>query len=716
MDFRLRIKSLSSEQIADFLAWARACDKKPTFFDGINWLDKNFGLSVPAIEVLLLLADAFSVTANQLGCRKNSGVSGSLELPGFGLPLAHMPAKQDRFPILIGDPEQDWAAATLLIREVCMLRLVEEITNKPEWWKKIREPNIATKWKDEALDIDWASYVRHGDFTTAMADSCINEIRKKADIYEQAGLVPVLDYSACIIKSDRLITEELRHELIAAVEALENVPEEEKDWHPGSNKQVLNLVHPSLCPLVYGRSRILLDKRIGVQDCLDYCGLGQAIPMPDCSELIKETTTGPRTNAVRIWGLHLPPPDRSVPFLSPKFQWLPCDVVLDNDGGVKIDSYINNLHPIKHTQLYPLIERFIAKALPAWDLAYRWPTEFRVQRLSTDDAQYVCQAQDICTSSDWGCSQSNRPLGDGEPPRLQHEEDDPDYERSERAELDNAWFNKTHPVPVPEPDEASAAHGRSRSGSRYYRLPASSTFNLSANHIKERGFFNGASRIQVIVKLANIQLTPDKPYYRGGSWHVEGQLNEHICATALFYYDNDNITESRLAFRTSANAEDLRMGLRYDQNDYYSIERTFAIRPRTPDDNIQEIGSILTREGRAIIFPNLYQHRVRPFGLADRSRPGHRKILALFLVDPAIPIISTANVPPQQRHWWLGEQHIMSSSLPRELNEMILDSADFPIDETEAKSLRDELMAERTVLQGDLDGKLREVGWNFCEH
>lgn len=30
--------------------------------------------------------------------------------------------------------------------------------------------------------------------------------------------------------------------------------------------------------------------------------------------------------------------------------------------------------------------------------------------------------------------------------------------------------------------------------------------------------------LQVIVKLANIQLTPEKPNYDGGSWHVEGQL------------------------------------------------------------------------------------------------------------------------------------------------------------------------------------------------
>jgi hypothetical protein len=34
----------------------------------------------------------------------------------------------------------------------------------------------------------------------------------------------------------------------------------------------------------------------------------------------------------------------------------------------------------------------------------------------------------------------------------------------------------------------------------------------------------GKRGLQVIVKLANIQLTPDKPEYDGGSWHVEGQL------------------------------------------------------------------------------------------------------------------------------------------------------------------------------------------------
>jgi hypothetical protein len=63
------------------------------------------------------------------------------------------------------------------------------------------------------------------------------------------------------------------------------------------------------------------------------------------------------------------------------------------------------------------------------------------------------------------------------------------------------------------------------------------------------------SGIQVIVKLANIHLTPSNPTYAGGSWHIEGKLNERICATSLYYYDNTNITESHLAFRTKVTTD-----------------------------------------------------------------------------------------------------------------------------------------------------------------
>lgn len=65
--------------------------------------------------------------------------------------------------------------------------------------------------------------------------------------------------------------------------------------------------------------------------------------------------------------------------------------------------------------------------------------------------------------------------------------------------------------------------------------------------------------LQIIIKLSSIELTPEKPKYEGVNWHIEGLLNEHIAATALYYYDVDNVTESRISFRTEADLDPTEM-------------------------------------------------------------------------------------------------------------------------------------------------------------
>ncbi len=45
-------------------------------------------------------------------------------------------------------------------------------------------------------------------------------------------------------QSDTLVDDRLRQRLREAVRVLEEIPEEERDWHPGSDGQVLDLVHP----------------------------------------------------------------------------------------------------------------------------------------------------------------------------------------------------------------------------------------------------------------------------------------------------------------------------------------------------------------------------------------------------------------------------------------------------------------------------------------
>lgn len=134
---------------------------------------------------------------------------------------------------------------------------------------------------------------------------------------------------------------------------------------------------------------------------------------------------------------------------------------------------------------------------------------------------------------------------------------------------------------------------------------------------------------------------------------------------------------------------------------------------------MQEIGRVATREGRLLAFPNVFQHRVAPFKLEDPSTPGHRKILALFLVDPHCRIISTANVPPQQKDWWSPEirESGRLAKMPKEIvDQVVEDVEDFPISLEEAKELRLELMEERKVYVEEVNKDIQSVTFWFCEH
>lgn len=136
------------------------------------------------------------------------------------------------------------------------------------------------------------------------------------------------------------------------------------------------------------------------------------------------------------------------------------------------------------------------------------------------------------------------------------------------------------------------------------------------------------------------------------------------------------------------------------------------------------VGATETSEGRCIAFPNTYQHRVSPFRLVDASKLGYRKILALFLIDPAIPPIpSTTNVPPQQASWAVEALSTTNADAPvRRLPPEILNMIQTDpvlMDDREAKKLRLELMEERTIVMedanSDQDFMFSRV-FNLCEH
>ncbi|KAF4481607.1 hypothetical protein FAGAP_12028 [Fusarium agapanthi] len=690
------VRNLTEEQWKAFGQWVGAND--PTPLEAKHWITKendlDLDLNVFSLQTLALLIKH----AKSSYCGQSSKILGQsyteddllVRKPGFGLPLDHMPDKKDRFPTLFPDEIDDgWNAV--------MNCLIERDGGRSSTITKLQQNG---KWKKEALAMDWKSYLKYADFTSAMADACIQELRIKADLYEKTGLIPVHDYSVAVLKSDTIMTAELAKSLQEAIKVLEDIAPEQQDWHPGSDGKVLDIGHPSLWPLTYGPSRILLDRVIGLKNT--FTAEGQAV-------MIRTPT---------VDGFR----GQSFGEFSQRFQWLLCDVILDPvTGTVEIASYINNLHPQEHAHLYPTIESFIKKSLPAWDILYRWQDDFAVQRLQTEEAILDCPAEE---NVNCGCRPWDRPLGQNETPRHPYEpggeeyeedsrwslsvidevsdtfefcegsrdknlsdqddsdQDDSDpehgyFEGSQWRKLDEAWFKSTHRVNVSDADPNAADYVK-----------------ITPGNVKTTGFFKDKKQILVIVKLANIQLTPESASYDDGSWHTEGQLNEHIVSTALYYYDSENITHCTLSFRT--NTEDLSDEISYNQYEHGPICQTFAI--ERDGNRQQDIGSVHTKARRAIFFPNLMQHRVSPFKLVDRTKPGHRKILALFLVDPAIPIIRTSNVPPQQKNWW-DQYHLHNGEcLPDSFNDKV-SVAEWPMGLEEAKVLRLQLMDERTSIQ-----------------
>lgn len=156
-----------------------------------------------------------------------------------------------------------------------------------------------------------------------------------------------------MVKSDTLVKEDLRESLLQAFQKLQEDQATNPDWHPGTNDMVMNLVHPSMYPLIYGQSKVLKDEVVGVSDSIEkWAGKGEVIA--------KDET--PVQDPARGNGWGVPPT-----LWSNAYQWLPSNIAFQQDGSVKFTSYINNLHPTRYPGIYSTIEKLIEAVLPAWD-------------------------------------------------------------------------------------------------------------------------------------------------------------------------------------------------------------------------------------------------------------------------------------------------------------------------------------------------------------
>lgn len=84
-------------------------------------------------------------------------------------------------------------------------------------------------------------------------------------------------------------------------------------------------------------------------------------------------------------------------------------------------------------------------------------------------------------------------------------------------------------------------------------------------------------------------------------------MNEHIAGTALYYLDSENVTDSALSFRMQISvfvedAEKFQVG----QDAYGWMESVFgATLGGGGSPCLQNYGTVQTREGRLLAFPNV---------------------------------------------------------------------------------------------------------------
>ncbi|MFE3993782.1 DUF4246 domain-containing protein [Streptomyces goshikiensis] len=478
------------------------------------------------------------------------------------------------------------------LRELEMMRCSAHLRAKPEWFDKRNDADVVARWTREALA---------QGLTEAQVRHVLAELAHYAELRDGRTGAEVSAVDG-VWQSDALVDDELRSRLGEAVRVLEQVPEAEKDWHPGSDGLVLDLVHPSL-----------------------FC-------------LVNEVSGGPE----RAW---LNPTDRSSRYeFSERFQWLPTDVDVSEDGDVAFRSYVNNVHPEVHRELASVLPELFARLRPLFENVLTDLRHPRPLRIEADPYGWYDSEPEHPDKASYG--------------------DDETYAEALRTwelALDDWWENRTPVIPdAPDftPPERPGASDR----------------------VDLRG-----RRLQVIVKLATIHLTPDKPEYAGGSWHVEGMMNERIVSTGIYYWDSENITESRLSFRAALDDP------HYEQNDDNGLREVYGLEDE--DALNQTLGSASTPAGRCLAFPNVLQHRVGSFRLTDATRPGHRKILAFFLVDPSESIVSTSDVPPQQP--W------------SDTSTMTLE---------QAKEHREQLMRERKFFVAEHNDQLYEREFSLCEH
>ena len=495
-----------------------------------------------------------------------------------------------------------------------MLALMNELTDMPQWQRKIFDSDFTFEWKN-------AKIMSGRDITRPMADWCVEEVKYNVSGFLDSKAVPAIDGG--VFKSDVAVPKSLSAEFRNTAASLQRATR-----HTNPVNKVSHIVDPYSYPFSWEHTRTLhFEEPLGLSDCISRTCEGQLARQPAESDCPDDARSRYKNDMA----------------FSRRFQYLPFEITFGDrgEGGAKITSYINNVHPMKHRNIYNILESFIDKTIPMFNhsiMAIKAPSYENVRL-------HVAFM--------------------GREPFIKKDVDD--FRPAEqRTVLDFA-----------------DTQGRYRDW-------------LRVDLKKE--FWNIG--LQYVPHVQEIILTPEESIFNGEDWHVQGQRNERICATAVYIYNSENITSARISFRRRIHDEEASLAAGAIQEPPFAPEIYGA---QSGDPVIQHMGDLELPEGRVITYPNMFQSRLLPFELKDKNKPGCVKMLMLHLIDPNRRMMSTAMVPPQRKDWWADEirrHNARIYRLPPEIWDLIVDMVEeCPIGTHEAEKIQREFMEERWEFQ-----------------
>lgn len=542
---------------------------------------------------------------------------------------------------------------TLPPRTLAEQRVIQasaSIREKENWFVKYKDPEIRARWRRELngrLKADELDYV----FAELEYYDRLREHTKRFQLE--------ISTADGVWQSDTLLVP-FRDRLCQQFEQLEQYQlterEEGPDWHPASNGQVLDLIHPSL-----------------------FCHQIQ----------ISEESRKPKRKPHDLRSTHS------------TYQWIPTDMKWNSETNTfQFQGRINNLNEDRFPTLKPLLEEVINKVTcPLLTPVLRdllVPDNYRgIGHMCFSDKEFQEQASMYyplrhCVPDHYNLIESLEEYSSrmNLPAENEEDEDDPYANWLEEAKLKH--------LPFPTFNMKQRWTQQQTREANPLCLPLTDL-------LATQGF-------QIIVKMATIILTTENPKYKGGTWHIEGTSLEDIVASQICYVDSENISESRLDFRVSV------FDPPYEQNVSRAVEGVYGF----TDNSIMvnDVGSVITQTGRTICFPNLYQHQVQPFHLRDRNKAGHRRILAFFVVSPVKKIPSTSTLYTKDfnlfRHYWNSSP--ASVILPDCLHILVFGYVASFWTWQDALTHRSCLMEQRGIWRKESDQAHLARPFSLCEH